>query len=53
MKTSYLCAECLLRQAQKLDHAFNDWEERYETIQWVIDKLQNSFRRGCPGIVSK
>ena len=53
MKTTYLCAECLLRQAcEACDHAFNDWEERYETIQWVIDKLQNSFHEAVPELLA-
>lgn len=53
MKSTYLCAECLLRQAcEACDKAFNDWEERYETIDWVINKLQNSFHNAVPEMLA-
>lgn len=53
MKTTYLCAECLLRQAcEACDKAFEDWEERYETIDWVINKLQNSFHEAVPEMLA-
>ena len=53
MKTTYLCAECLLRQAcEACDKAFNDWEERYETIVWVIDRLQNAFHDTVPELLA-
>ncbi len=53
MKTTYLCAECLLRQAcEACDKAFDDWEERYETVDWVIDKLQNSFHDAVPEMLA-
>lgn len=53
MKTTYLCAECLLRQAcEACDKAFESWEDRYETIDWVIDKLQNSFHEAVPEMLA-
>ncbi len=53
MKTTYLCAECLLRQAgEACDQAFDDWGERYETISWVLDKLQNSFHDAVPELLA-
>lgn len=53
MKTTYQCAECLMRQAQEAcDNAFEDWEERYETVLWVIDKLQNSFQNAVPELLA-
>ncbi|MBD3307609.1 DUF89 family protein, partial [candidate division KSB3 bacterium] len=53
MKTTYLCAECLLRQAcEACDNAFEDWGERYETIVWVIDRLQNAFHDTVPEILA-
>jgi len=53
MKTTYLCAECLMRQAREAcDKALKDWEERYETIVWVIDKLQNSFHDAVPELLA-
>jgi damage-control phosphatase, subfamily I len=53
MKTTYVCAECLMRQAQEAcDQALEDWEERYETIVWVIDKLQNSFHDAVPELLA-
>lgn len=53
MKTTYLCAECLLRQAcEACDKAFDDWEDRYETIDWVINKLQNSFHDTVPELLA-
>ncbi|MCP4401420.1 MAG: DUF89 family protein [bacterium] len=53
MKTTYLCAECLLRQAcEACDNAFEGWEERYETIDWVINKLQNSFHDEVPEMLA-
>lgn len=53
MKTTYLCAECLLRQAcEACDKAFENWDERYETIDWVIDKLQNSFHDAVPEMLA-
>jgi uncharacterized protein with ATP-grasp and redox domains len=53
MKTTYLCAECLLRQAcEACDNAFDDWGERYETIDWVIDKFQNSFHEAVPELLA-
>ncbi|PID58217.1 hypothetical protein CSB45_03885 [candidate division KSB3 bacterium] len=53
MRTTYLCAECLLRQAREAcENAFDGWEERYETIDWVINKLQNSFHDAVPEILA-
>ncbi len=53
MKTTYLCAECLLRQAcEACDSAFDNWDERYETIDWVINKLQNSFHDAVPEMLA-
>jgi uncharacterized protein with ATP-grasp and redox domains len=53
MKTTYLCAECLMRQAREAcDKALADWEERYETMVWVIDKLQNSFHNAVPELLA-
>lgn len=53
MKTTYACAECLMRQAREAcDQAFEDWQERYETIVWVIDKLQNSFHDAVPELLA-
>ena len=53
MKTTYLCAECLMRQAQEAcDKALRDWEERYETVVWVIDKLQNAFHDAVPELLA-
>ncbi len=53
MKTTYLCAECLLRQAcEACDKAFKNWDERYETIDWVINKLQNSFHDAVPELLA-
>jgi uncharacterized protein with ATP-grasp and redox domains len=53
MKTTYKCAECLMRQAREAcDKAFEDWEERYETIVWVIDKLQNAFHDAVPELLA-
>ena len=53
MKTTYLCAECLLRQAcEACDKAFESWEERYETVDWVINKLQNSFSDAVPEMLA-
>lgn len=53
MKTTYLCAECLLRQAcEACDKAFEDWQDRYETIDWVINKLQNSFHNAVPELLA-
>jgi uncharacterized protein with ATP-grasp and redox domains len=53
MKTTYLCAECLMRQAcEACDKAFAGWEERYETIVWVIDRLQNAFNDAVPEMLA-
>ncbi len=53
MRTTYLCAECLLRQAcEACDAAFENWDERYETIDWVINKLQNSFHDAVPEMLA-
>ena len=53
MKTSYLCAECLLRQAcDACDAVFESWDDRYETIDWVINKLQNSFHDAVPEMLA-
>jgi len=42
-----------MRQAQEAcDQALEDWEERYETIVWVIDKLQNSFHDAVPELLA-
>ncbi len=53
MKTTYLCAECLLRQAcEACDQAFEDWNERYETVTWVLDRLQNGFHDAVPELLA-
>lgn len=53
MKTTYICAECLLRQAcDACDRAFEDWQERYETIIWVIDRLQSAFDNAVPELLA-
>ncbi len=52
MKSTYLCAECLLRQACEACEVFKDWEERYETVDWVINKLQNSFHDAVPEMLA-
>jgi uncharacterized protein with ATP-grasp and redox domains len=53
MKTTYKCAACLMRQAREAcDKALENWEERYETMVWVIDKLQNSFHNAVPELLA-
>jgi len=53
MKTTYKCAECLMRQAcEACDKALEDWGERYETMVWVIDKLQNAFHDAVPELLA-
>jgi uncharacterized protein with ATP-grasp and redox domains len=53
MKTTYICAECLLRQAREAcDRALEDWQERYETIIWVIDRLQSAFDSAVPELLA-
>jgi uncharacterized protein with ATP-grasp and redox domains len=53
MKTTYVCAECLMRQAREAcDRALDDWGERYETMVWVIDKLQNAFHDAVPEMLA-
>jgi len=52
METTYICAECLVRQAREAcESAFEEWESRYETILWVVDKLQNSFQGATPALL--
>ncbi len=42
-----------MRQAREAcDKALEDWEERYETMVWVIDKLQNSFHNAVPELLA-
>jgi damage-control phosphatase, subfamily I len=42
-----------MRQAlDACDHALGDWEERYETTVWVIDKLQNAFHEAVPELLA-
>jgi len=53
MKTTYICAECLMRQARDAcDRALEDWQERYETIIWVIDRLQSAFDNAVPELLA-
>lgn len=53
MKTTYKCAECLLRQAcDACDRALDDWQERYETIVWVIDRLHSAFDNAVPEMLA-
>jgi len=53
MKTTYICAECLMRQARDAcDRALDDWQERYETIVWVIDRLQSAFDDTVPEMLA-
>jgi hypothetical protein len=52
METTYICAECLMRQAREAcDLAFEEWDSRHETMLWVIDKLQNSFQGATPALL--
>lgn len=52
METTYMCAECLMRQVREAcDLAFEEWESRYETTLWVIDKFQNSFQGATPAVL--
>ena len=53
MKTTYICAECLMRQARDAcDRALDNWQERYETIVWVIDRLQSAFDDAVPEMLA-
>lgn len=53
MKTTYICAACLMRQAREAcDRSLAEWEERYETMVWVIDKLQNAFHDAVPELLA-
>ncbi len=53
MKTTYICAECLLRQARDAcDRALDNWQERYETIVWVIDRLHSAFDDAVPEMLA-
>jgi uncharacterized protein with ATP-grasp and redox domains len=42
-----------MRQARDAcDRALEDWQERYETIVWVIDRLQSAFDSAVPEILA-
>jgi hypothetical protein len=52
METTYICAECLIRQVREAcDLAFEEWEPRQETMLWAIDKLQNTFQGATPTLL--
>jgi damage-control phosphatase, subfamily I len=42
-----------MRQAREAcDRSLSEWEERYETMVWVIDKLQNAFHDAVPELLA-